>query len=154
MPRRPLSRLAVALVPVVLVAACSSAKPHAAATKAAGDADTDKAAALAWARAHQHDADVVVSSIHQLNGEVGRVLPATGDTASERNRAVALATQLGTSLAAVETDLIRSTDAASNGETLALRGVTELRAAMTALSDWDAGARIVWSMAGLSPPLP
>lgn len=118
-----------------------------------------------------------MSSFDQLGNEVHRALSPGGATAAERDRAIAIANRLSDTLAPIETELIRSTDPASNGESFTERGVTELRtalddfagfankrtadafkrlrdAALVAISDWDAGARIVWSMAGLLPPVP
>ncbi|MBV9097046.1 MAG: hypothetical protein JO079_03220 [Frankiaceae bacterium] len=162
----------------MVCAACSAAKPHATTTPAAGSADTNKSVALAWATAHQRDADIVVSSIHQIVAELDRALSSARPiSTAESGRLGALAQRLRTALAPVEVDLIRSDDAASNGENFAVHGVTELRTALSdiagfadrpttqalrrlhdatlvAISDWDAGARIVWSMAGLTPPLP
>ena len=120
---------------------------------------------------------MVVASFHQLGAEIGRALAPGGNTARERARIAALTSRLSATLAPIQTDFARTLDPASNGEVLADRGVTELRQAMgafarlgddrsaaafkqlrdetlVALSDWDGGARIVWSMAGLPPPLP
>ena len=118
-----------------------------------------------------------MSCVSQFNAEFERVVPAGEDTPTELAHAAALATQLKATLQEVETDLAKAVNPASNGEAFAAKGVRELETTFAAfatyvsdrtalnfsrlqnddsvaISDWDAGARIVWLTAGLPPPIP